>query len=274
MARKSLLEDILENSFKYPIMGGIISLLAAIGGFYLSHQSAPAGTAALITHSMSLSVGKVLYWFAGLILLIAGLGYAYQVINRKKRHAFFDQKDSLADLKALPWKEFEHFVGTLFEKMGYKVEVTGGLKDGGIDVIISKDDKLHFVQCKKYREKQVTLSMVRDFYGAMAARRNREKGFFVTTGTATLDAQKFAEDNSIELIDGPKLVEYMGMSKLGAVQKTAIRATPTETAKAKVCPACGAPMVVRVAKKGAHANEPFWGCTNYPKCKAIVNYEK
>lgn len=274
MARKSVLEEILENSFKYPIIGGIISLLAAIGGFYFSHQSAPAGTAASITNGMNLLFGKVLYWLAGIILIISALGYTAQVINRKKKHAFFDQQDSLADLKALPWKEFEYFVGTFFEKMGYKVEVTGGLKDGGIDVIISKDNKLHFVQCKKYREKQVTLSMVRDFYGAMAAKRNREKGFFVTTGPATLDAQKFAEENSIELIDGPKLLEYMKMSKLGTVQKTAIHATPPETAKTNVCPACGAPMVVRVAKKGAHANEPFWGCTNYPKCKAIVKYEK
>jgi Nuclease-related domain/Topoisomerase DNA binding C4 zinc finger len=45
-------------------------------------------------------------------------------------------------------------------------------------------------------------------------------------------------------------------------------------AKEKTCPHCGAPMVVRVAKKGAHANEPFWGCINYPNCKTIVSFER
>jgi hypothetical protein len=57
------------------------------------------------------------------------------------------------------------------------------------------------------------------------------------------------------------------------VQKQAAPETPGETAKTKICPACGAPMVVRVSKKGAHANEPFWGCTKYPNCKAIVEYQ-
>jgi restriction system protein len=40
----------------------------------------------------------------------------------------------------------------------------------------------------------------------------------------------------------------------------------------RMCPDCGASMVVRVAKKGAYANKPFWGCSTYPKCKAIVAY--
>jgi restriction system protein len=212
VAKKSPLEEILEASFKNPVIGVIGSIIFAIAGFYLSNKSAPVGTAASITNGINTLFSTAMYWGSGVILFISGIGYTVQMINRKRKHAFFEQKDSLADLKTMLWKEFEHFVGTFFEKMGYRVEVTGGLKDGGIDIIISKDNKLHFVQCKKYQEKQVTLSMVRDFYGAMAAKRNREKGFFVTTGTATLDAQKFAEENSIELIDGPRLMEYIRLT--------------------------------------------------------------
>jgi restriction system protein len=273
MARKSMLEEMIEDSFKYPVIGVLISVVAAIMGFYFSHKSAPPGNAAVVSGVLNVFFSKAMYWFSGIILFFSALGYTVQVINRKRKHAFFDQKDTLAELKALPWKEFEHFVGTFFEKMGYQVEVTGGLKDGGIDIIISKDNKLHFVQCKKYLEKKVTLSMVRDFYGAMAAKRNREKGFFVTTGTATLDAQKFAEENSIELIDGPRLLEYIQMSKHNVVQKTASHSSTAGQTKTKICPDCGSPMTVRVAKKGAHVNKPFWGCTNYPKCRAIVSYE-
>lgn len=40
-----------------------------------------------------------------------------------------------------------------------------------------------------------------------------------------------------------------------------------------LCPKCGAPMVKRTARKGPRAGKPFYGCSNYPKCKGIVNLE-
>ena len=41
-----------------------------------------------------------------------------------------------------------------------------------------------------------------------------------------------------------------------------------------LCPKCGAPMVKRTARKGARAGKPFYGCSNYPKCRGIVNLEQ
>ena len=40
---------------------------------------------------------------------------------------------------------------------------------------------------------------------------------------------------------------------------------------APACPKCGAPMVMRMAKKGVNAGNPFWGCPRYPVCKGIQN---
>lgn len=40
---------------------------------------------------------------------------------------------------------------------------------------------------------------------------------------------------------------------------------------ANPCPKCGSDMVIRTAKKGAHIGSKFWGCTDYPKCRAIFN---
>jgi hypothetical protein len=34
-----------------------------------------------------------------------------------------------------------------------------------------------------------------------------------------------------------------------------------------LCPACGAGMVKRTAKKGNNAGQAFWGCSKYPACK-------
>ena len=36
------------------------------------------------------------------------------------------------------------------------------------------------------------------------------------------------------------------------------------------CPRCGQPMVQRIARKGPKANQPFWGCSGYPDCKATL----
>ena len=40
-----------------------------------------------------------------------------------------------------------------------------------------------------------------------------------------------------------------------------------------VCPRCGAPMVVRTARRGDRAGKQFYGCSNYPKCRAIFNID-
>lgn len=38
-----------------------------------------------------------------------------------------------------------------------------------------------------------------------------------------------------------------------------------------ICPKCKMEMVLRTAKKGGQQRGKFWGCSNYPKCREIVN---
>lgn len=47
----------------------------------------------------------------------------------------------------------------------------------------------------------------------------------------------------------------------------------TETEKQISCPKCGAPLVMRVAKKGENAGRNFYGCSAFPKCRYIQNIE-
>lgn len=54
--------------------------------------------------------------------------------------------------------------------------------------------------------------------------------------------------------------ENMTQERLAAVKE---KASAEETPR---CPKCGAPMLLRVIKKGTHQGEQFWGCTDYPKC--------
>lgn len=40
------------------------------------------------------------------------------------------------------------------------------------------------------------------------------------------------------------------------------------------CPKCGSEMILRTAKNGANQGDKFWGCSNYPKCRGVLKFEK
>jgi len=204
LKNKSPLEDIIEISFKNPAFGIIISLIFAAVGFYLSNKQYTTTPSGAFFVGIGHLFGTVCYGLSAIALIFTCIGFI--VISYKKRNqkSYLETRNKLDDIKNLSWKEFEKFVGSLFEKLGYSVEVIGGLKDGGIDLIIKKDNKTSLVQCKNYRVSKVNLSMVRDFYGAMNANLNYQVGYFITTGIFTLDAKHFAEDKPIELIDGAR----------------------------------------------------------------------
>lgn len=40
-----------------------------------------------------------------------------------------------------------------------------------------------------------------------------------------------------------------------------------------LCPKCSMPMVIRKASKGQNSGKEFYGCSNYPRCKEIINID-
>jgi restriction system protein len=117
----------------------------------------------------------------------------------------FDQQRSLEDLRRLTWQQFEVMVGEAFRRTGYGVVETGkGGADGGVDLVLKKAGQRFLVQCKHYRSTRVGVTIVREIYGVVAARR-AEGAFVVTTGSFTKEATEFARSLPIELIDGARL---------------------------------------------------------------------
>ncbi|MDD2225282.1 MAG: restriction endonuclease [Candidatus Shapirobacteria bacterium] len=105
--------------------------------------------------------------------------------------------DKLTELTPI---EFEKWVKkNIFETNGWNVEETRKTGDGGIDLVLKKDDEYSIVQCKRFK-KTVGEPALRDFYGTMVSE-GVSRGYFVTTGLFSLSALKFAEDKPIELID-------------------------------------------------------------------------
>ena len=48
---------------------------------------------------------------------------------------------------------------------------------------------------------------------------------------------------------------------------------PEPKTTAILCPKCGAPMILRTASKGKNQGSKFYGCSQYPKCKSIINIQ-
>ncbi len=89
-------------------------------------------------------------------------------------------------------------------------------------------------------------------------------------------AQFFLDINKEEKIDYTvKFREALTVQKQASTLETEPNQQPPalETARAEqiLCQKCGAVMVKRKATKGANAGKEFYGCSNYPKCRAIVN---
>lgn len=134
----------------------------------------------------------------------------------------------LDKIKSCTPKFFEYLVVDLLLKMGYggsKVEageVLGKSNDGGIDGLI-KEDKLGldtiYVQAKKW-DSMVPIAQVRDFAGALLAKKAK-KGIFITTSSFPSSAREFVAsiEPRIVLIDGEQLAELMIEYDLGVSVK-------------------------------------------------------
>jgi very-short-patch-repair endonuclease len=69
-------------------------------------------------------------------------------------------------------------------------------------------------------------------------------------------------------------------TELIALFKAALQKKPSEKpidkqpvsaqAQPPLCPKCGVPMLLRTAKKGNTPGQQFYGCPNYPRCRAVI----
>lgn len=115
----------------------------------------------------------------------------------------------LKELASLNAETFEEFVAELFEALGFEVDRVGGSGDEGADLRLRREGLLAVVQCKYSQGKAVVGSPdLQKFLGTIH-HTGSHKGYFVTTRTFSLAAEKFVADHPIELIDGPRLVELV-----------------------------------------------------------------
>jgi restriction system protein len=221
-------------------------------------------------------------------LLVAGL-WVVALVKKHQDRRLLGRQRSLDDLRALDWRDFERLVAAAYRGRGYFAVETAGGADGGVDLVLEGRESGHpaklYVQCKQWKTRQIGVRPVRELAGVVAAAGGQAadvRGVFVTSGHYTNDAQRFAEQSGIELVDGTALLELVRSAQADSPASTtpqnsapahpAAAAIPDaamtpSTAEVPACPRCGKPMTQRVARRGEHAGRTFWGCTAFPTCR-------
>jgi restriction system protein len=84
---------------------------------------------------------------------------------------------------------------------------------------------------------------------------------FVVAGLALTVLVKTIEKRLIKFIRERRGIQTSG--------KIAAHKIPEHAGviEAPACPQCGSKMVLREARRGAHAGQSFWGCSRYPGCR-------
>ena len=205
---------------------------------------------------MGIMLGGFLKYFIPLALFIGGLTNLFKRGKSAWMFKNISTKGARDTLRKLSWKDFEFLISEYFKKQGYGVDLIDAKgADGGIDVKLYKDNNLYLVQCKHYKAWKVSVQIVRELYGLMAAEK-ATGGFIVTTGKFTKDALAFAEGKQVELIGGIKLEKILNDDLSN------IKPDNTESKDNKDCPKCGHKLVGRNGSRGK-----FIGCSFYPKCR-------
>ncbi|MCD6674319.1 MAG: restriction endonuclease [Burkholderiaceae bacterium] len=276
-------DDLVDLVAMLPWWAGVgLAVLAYVwlGSFAVTPAASSPGVrpgehAVAVLQGTAASIGRYLVPF--ICLLGAGLS-AWRRAKRRSLVHDATRNDAAGAVARMSWREFEMLVGEAFRLDGYRVVETGGAgADGGVDLELHKGDETFLVQCKQWRAYKVGVEVVRELYGAMAAR-GAAGGFVVTSGRFTGEARAFAAGRNVELVDGGRLVRMIDRVQATKASSDARGAgvvpnAATASGSALRCPSCGSEMVRRSARRGANAGKAFWGCSRYPACKGTRSVE-
>ncbi len=180
-------------------------IFAVVAFFAIQYLMAGLEGGGSFPKSIAGAVRPIAYLISGILLVMAALS-AYHAWRKGE---LLDSQTSINTIRSLPWKDFELLVSEAYRRKGYAVEERGaGGPDGGVDLVLRKDNQKTYVQCKHWRNESVGVSIVRELYGVMAAER-ANRGIVVTSGGYTPDALDFARGNPLDLIDGPRLIRLV-----------------------------------------------------------------
>lgn len=188
-----------------------------------------------------------------------------QALQAKKQKEYdeFKAKVRMPEyLRQIHPEEFERVVCLLFDRMGYQVEQTRYVGDGGVDGVLRRGDKKSLLQCKRVQG-SVGEPVVRDLWGTISHHR-ADEGIIVTTGAVSRQARQWANDKPIRIIELKELTTLFRQhfDESALVPESFQASELTAENGVRNCPHCGRPLRTRRGRRGR-----FLGCSGYPRCR-------
>lgn len=109
-------------------------------------------------------------------------------------------------------REFEIFMVSLFEKLGYSATVTNRSKDYGCDMMLQQGDDRIAVQSKR-SESELTFTSVQRALNSLT-KYNAQLAIVVTNNKFIFSAKQLAKIKNVTLIDRKKLLDLIELANL------------------------------------------------------------
>lgn len=176
-------------------------------------------------------------------------------------------------LKELDDHEFDKLIAMLFKQRGYSVSTEE--QNDSVDVVLKMNAESTFVQYRHWREYEVDVAVIEEFDAVMESE-SIPHGIVITTGLFTQDALDYSHGKHLLLINGVDLSQMVGALRTSSDDSTENEEKIDEVVEQMpelepLCPICGREMIKRTAKKGKNAGNTFWGCSQFPNCRGVVN---
>jgi restriction system protein len=183
--------------------------------------------------SMLRSLAEALLLLWPLWLLVAGAGAARLALELHRLRRL--RKSGISEIDAMDGHAFEQFLGSLFRRLGYRVEMTSYHGDYGADLIVTKDGQKTAVQAKR-RTKRAGIKAVQEAVGAKRFY-GCDKTLVVANRDFTAQARRLARANEVELWGREELVGKLlaARSEEGSTRLT-VRDTVAEPRDANFWP--------------------------------------
>lgn len=128
----------------------------------------------------------------------------------RKTEGISPSDQATALLRRLNYAEFEDLIARLYRAMGFVTRKTKASHDQGIDIFARRQTDAGvesiLIQCKHYLDGTVSVSMLRELYGALRSRPDTGRAVLVTSGRFSRECDEFARNKSIDLVPLEQLV--------------------------------------------------------------------
>jgi hypothetical protein len=108
---------------------------------------------------------------------------------------------------------FENELACLFRRLGYKITQTPRTSDGGVDLILRKDDRITVVQCKAH-DKKISIGVARELVASIQDF-NAHDAIIACLEGVTKPVQQYIETKPIRVIDVHGILSLQKSIKFG-----------------------------------------------------------